>query len=85
MIVVGIGARGHRVQVLHVGSRDRAGPLLITHSTVTALHPYISLTQSISWSPSVSMLMMPVEVVGVRGVPTSTVDPSAGGALLERG
>ena len=48
MIVVGIGARGYSVQVLHVGSRDRPGPLLIAHSTVTALHLYISLTQSIN-------------------------------------
>lgn len=48
MIVVGIDAKRYSVQVLPVRSRNRTGPLLVTHATVTAFHSYISLAQSIN-------------------------------------
>ena len=85
MIAVGIDARGYSVQVLPVGSRDRAGPLLVAHATVTAFHLYISLAQPIKRTLPELMLMMPVEVVGIRRVPPRNIDSSAGDALLERG
>lgn len=83
MIVVGIDAKRCSMQVLPVRSRNRTGPLLVTHATVTAFHSYISLAQSIDKALSELVLMMPVEVVGIGRDPPSTVDPSAGGALLE--
>ena len=84
MIAMGIDARGYSVQFLPISSREGSGPLLVAHVTVTAFHPYVSLAQPINHPFSQIILMMPVEVVGIRRVPPSTVDPSVGGALLER-
>lgn len=47
MVIVGIDARRSSMRVVPVGSRDRARPLLVAHTTVTAFHSYISLAQSI--------------------------------------
>lgn len=82
---MGIDARGYSVRILPIRSREGAGPLLVSHATVTAFHLYISLAQPIDHSFSQSMLMMPVEIVGIGRVPSSTVDRSVGGARLERG
>ena len=85
MIIVGIGARGYSMQGLPVRSRDGAGPMLVTHASVTAFHFYIPLAQPFTCSLPEFGLVPPVEVVGIRRVPPSTVDSSAGSALLERG
>lgn len=47
MVIVGIDARRYIMHVFPVGSRERAGPLLVAHATVTALHSYVSLAQSV--------------------------------------
>ena len=83
MIVVGIDARGYSVWIMPVGSRDRAGSMLLAHGTVTAFHPYVSLAQPINQPFSQLKLMMPVEVVRIGRVPPRTVDSNAGSALLK--
>ena len=83
MIVVGIDARGYSVWIMPVGSRDRAGSLLLAHDTVTAFHPYISLAEPINQAFPQLKLMMPVKVVRIGRVPPGTVNGNAGSALLK--